>query len=186
MCAETVSGGPPRPDRRQIPDRLSLTASEAATTERIGHLPFDFAAAHAVLSLHRAANVVRGHLTQTVLRRHELTWTGFLVLWLLWIWRQLETREVAELAGISKATLTGVTATLVNRELVVRTPGTADRRLVVLSLSERGEELMAALYPQFNAAESEVVRDLSPAMLRTLTGALRQLVTTVEQRENSG
>ena len=63
------------------------------------HLPLDFGASHALLSLYRAANAVRGHLTNSVLRPHDLTWTGFLVLWTLWIWDSMETREVAESVG---------------------------------------------------------------------------------------
>ena len=82
---------------------------------RVEHLAIDFPAAHALSSLYRAANAARSHLTNTVLRPHDLTWTGFLVLWLLWIWDRMETRGVAESVGISKATLTGVANTLTKR-----------------------------------------------------------------------
>ena len=77
-------------------------------------MPVDIAAAHAVSSLYRAGNAARAHLTNQVLREHDLTWTGFLVLWLLWIWGEMTTRDVAQSVGVSKATLSGVAQGLRN------------------------------------------------------------------------
>lgn len=164
-----------------MPDQHTLAETERATTARVGHLALDFPAMHAVSSLYRAANAARSHLTNSVLRQHELTWTGFLVLWLLWIWERMETRRVAENVGISKATLTGVTNTLVARGLVTRIPGTVDRRLVELVLTPAGTELMDALFPEFNAAEAQLIAAVPREHLTCLTDALRQMVTTVEE-----
>ncbi|WP_271190459.1 hypothetical protein [Dactylosporangium matsuzakiense] len=58
-------------------------------------------ATEAVLHLHRAANAVRQHVEQEVLRPRQLTWTGFVVLRTVWAARRIETRHVAEQAGIS-------------------------------------------------------------------------------------
>ncbi|WP_243060107.1 MarR family winged helix-turn-helix transcriptional regulator [Nocardioides sp. SR21] len=164
-----------------MPDRHTLAETEQATRERVQHLPLDFAASHALLSLYRAANAVRGHLTNNVLRPHDLTWTGFLVLWTLWIWDSMETRDIAESVGISKGTLTGVAKTLASRELIERIPSTADRRLVNLKLSPAGVELMEEIYPEFNKTESRIVGDLDARELDTMTSALRTLVETSEQ-----
>src|SRR5215469_18071500 len=89
-----------------------LAATEKAMNARIGKLQLDFPAALAVSSLYRAANAVRNHLTNTVLREHDLSWTGFVVLWVVWIFDGLETRHAARSAAISKGTLTGVAKTL--------------------------------------------------------------------------
>mgnify|MGYP001765277548 CR=1 FL=1 len=166
-----------------MPDQHTLEETERATVERVGHLTMDFPAAHAISSLYRAANAARSHLANTVLRAHDLTWTGFLVLWLLWIWDRMETRRVAENVGISKATLTGVTNTLVSRGLVERIPSTVDRRLVELTLTPAGQELMVELYPEFNAAEAELVDGIGRRDLDRLTRNLRTIVETAE-REN--
>ncbi|MGD9957993.1 MarR family winged helix-turn-helix transcriptional regulator [Nocardioides sp.] len=166
-----------------MPDQHTLEETEQATLEHVGHLSLDFGAMQAVSSLYRAANSARSHLTNTVLRRHELTWTGFLVLWLLWIWDRMETRRVAENVGISKATLTGVTNTLVNRGLVRRVPSTVDRRLVGLELTPEGNELMETLFPEFNSAEARIVSGLDAEQVQQLTVALRQIVSTVEERD---
>lgn len=166
-----------------MPDQHSLEETERATQERVGKLAVDFPAAHAISSLYRAANAARSHLTNTVLRPHDLTWTGFLVMWLLWLWESMETRHVAESVGISKATLTGVTKTLMTRGLIDRVPSSVDRRLVELRLSDKGEQLMAELYPEFNAAEARLVAGIPPSDVDVLTGSLRHIVTVAEEHE---
>lgn len=163
-----------------MPDRHTLAETERVTSERLAHLDLDFAAARGVLSIHRAANAARAHLTATVLRPNGLTWTGFLVLWITWIWGSMETRHIAESVGISKATLTGVTNTLVDRGLIERIPSTQDRRLVSLALTPAGTALLDELFPKFNAVESQMVRDFEPAQLDSMTEALRTVVTTIE------
>lgn len=163
-----------------MPDQHTLEETERATRARVGALALDFPAAHAVSSLYRAANAARSHLTNTVLRPHDLTWTGFLVLWLLWIWGTMETRQVAESVGISKATLTGVVKTLVARGLVDRMPSDVDRRLVELRLSAEGQRLMVELYPEFNAAEAELVAGMAPVQVTGLTESLRHVVQVAE------
>ena len=168
-----------------MPDHHSLEDTERATQDRVGRLAVDFEAAHAVMSLYRAANAARSHLTNTVLRPHDLTWTGFLVLWLLWLWESMETRHVAESVGISKATLTGVMKTLVGRGLVDRVPSVHDRRLVELRLSDEGERLMSELYPGFNKAEAQLVDGLPAGDVAVLTEALRHIVKVAEEHDPS-
>lgn len=166
-----------------MPDRQTLAETERAVRVRVGGLPLDMPAADALSSLYRAANAVRNHLTQTVLRPHDLTWTGFVVLWVVWVWDGQETRHVAENVGISKATLTGVVKTLEARGWVARAVDPADRRRVRLSLTAAGVDLMERLYPEFNAEETRVVAALSPHRLRTMTGALRSLVLALEESD---
>jgi DNA-binding MarR family transcriptional regulator len=166
-----------------MPDRPTLAETEKAMSAHVSGLPLDYPAAAAVSSLYRAANAVRVHLTNSVLRQHGLTWTGFVVLWVVWIWDGMETRRAAENAAISKATLTGVVKTLESRGLITRQVSEADRRLVNLGLTPAGEALMKELYPHFNGAESEVVAGLPKQRLADLTTSLRQIVTDLEARE---
>ena len=163
-----------------MPDRHILAETERAMSLHLQSLPLNFEASAAVSSLYRAANAVRVHLTNTVLRQHGLTWTGFVVLWVVWIWDGMETRRAAESAAISKATLTGVVKTLEARGLLTRRVSGTDRRLVILELSDAGTELMTTLYPVFNAAEAEVVASLSEQNLTVLTDSLRQIVTDLD------
>ena len=165
-----------------MPDRHTLAETEKAMSAHVSQLPLNFPAAAAVSSLYRAANAVRVYLTNSVLREHGLTWTGFVVLWVVWIWDGVETRHAAENAAISKATLTGVVKTLESRGLLTRRISDTDRRLVNLELTSEGAALMKELYPIFNAAEAEVVAGLSPRKLSELTNSLRSIVTQLEAK----
>jgi DNA-binding MarR family transcriptional regulator len=163
-----------------MPDPRTLAETELAMNRHIEGLELDFAAAQTVSSIYRAANAVRAHITNTVLRQYDLTWSGFVVLWVVWIWDGMETRHVAESAAISKATLTGVVKTLEARGWIIREGLANDRRLVQLRLTQSGVDLMIELYPKFNAAESAVVRQLSERSKTNLARDLRSIVRTVE------
>ena len=165
-----------------MPDRHTLAETEKAMKDHVGALPLDFMAANALSNLFRAANAIRTELTNRVLRKHDMTWTGFVVLWVVWIWDGMETRHVAESADISKATLTGVVKTLEARGLIRREGDENDRRLVRLRLTEEGVTLMEKLYPEFNAVEAEVIRSLSERKVKDFTRTLRDLVNAVEQQ----
>lgn len=163
-----------------MPSHHTLVETEAAVSGRLTGVDIDADAMHAVSGIHRAANASRNHMTNTVLRPHDLSWTGFVVLWSVWIWGTPETREVAESAGISKATLSGVVKTLMARGWLTRTQSTSDRRFAHLALTSAGASLMEELFPQFNAGEQQLVADLTPEEVEVLTKALRKVVTTAE------
>jgi DNA-binding MarR family transcriptional regulator len=169
---------------RFMPDPHTLAETEAAMNQHVGELEIDIAAAQTVSSIYRAANAIRAHITHAVLRQYDLTWSGFVVMWVVWIWDGMETRHVAESAAISKATLTGVVKTLENRGWIVRESLANDRRLVRLRLTQSGIDLMTELYPKFNAAESAVVEHLSDSSKSRLTRDLRSIVRTFE--DNGG
>lgn len=162
------------------PGRHPLEATEQAVAERLRGLPLDLSATAAVSNLYRAAHALRNHLERTVLAPHELTWTGWVVLWVVWIQGERETRHVAAEAGISKATLTGVQGTLVARGLLLRRVHPDDGRRVLLSLTDRGQELMTELFPVFNAEESHVLADLDEAGRLALARTLRAVVVRVD------
>ena len=161
-------------------DQHTLAETERAMRSRVSGLELDFEAAHAVSSIYRAANAVRGYVTNEVLRPAGLTWTGFVVMWVVWIWDGIETRRAAEAAAISKATLTGVVKTLESGGWIERRAGEEDRRLVELRLTADGKALMEELYPRFNAIEARVVAGLSPSRQQSMTKSLRGIVTSIE------
>jgi len=134
-----------------------------------------------VSNVYRAANSVRNHLERTVLAPHGLTWTGWVVLWVIWIWGEIESRHVAAEAGVSKGTLTGVQKTLAAKGLVDRTVHPEDARRVLLSLTEEGERLMTEVFPEFNRVEAWMTTELSGVEKRELARGLRALVQRAEE-----
>jgi len=158
----------------------TLAATESAVSGRLAGMSLDMPAMAAVSNLYRAAGAIRNHFEHTVLAPCNLTWTGWVVLWVVWIWEEIETRHVAAEAGISKGTLTGVTSTLEKRGLVARRTHPDDARRVLLSLTPSGLVLMAELFPQFNEQQALVVESLSADEIKTLSAALRKIVVDLE------
>lgn len=165
-------------------DLQTLRETELAMRDHVEALAIDFEAAHAVSSIYRAANAIRAHVTNEVLRHYDLSWTGFVVLWVVWIAEKIETRHAAESAAISKATLTGVVKTLEARGWLEKSGRTDDRRLVELSLTTDGVALMEEVYPKFNAVESTVVATLSSRKRKEMTNSLRGIVTSLEETQS--
>ncbi|MGW0576620.1 MarR family winged helix-turn-helix transcriptional regulator [Streptomyces sp. NPDC002920] len=164
-----------------MPGHRSITQAEKLAEAKLGGIPVRRAQMAAVANIYRAASSVRQHLENSVLRGADLTWTAFVVLWVVWIWGETETRHVAEQAGISKGTLTGVSRTLEKRGLLKRAGHPTDGRLVLLSLTEEGEALMQRVFPAFNEEEAFVTGRLGDEECRSLAEGLRQVVLQVEE-----
>jgi MarR family transcriptional regulator, organic hydroperoxide resistance regulator len=158
----------------------TLAATERAVAQRISGLTIDMAAMAAIQNLYRAANAVRNHFEQSVLAPHQLTWTGWGGLWVIWIWDEIETRHVAVEAGISKGTLTGVLKTLETRGLVRRQAHPGDARRVLVTLTPAGAALMTELFPQLNAQESALTASLGEDSRLALAHLLRTIVADLD------
>ncbi|MFI2433327.1 MarR family winged helix-turn-helix transcriptional regulator [Streptomyces sp. NPDC018693] len=164
-----------------MPGHRSLAEAEKLAAAKLGGIPLRREQMALVSTIYRAASAVRQHLENSVLRGADVTWTAFVVLWVVWVWGESETRHVAEEAGISKGTLTGVSRTLEKRGLLRRTSHPVDGRLVLLSLTEEGETLMRRLFPAFNEEEAFVSGRLSDAECARVAEGLRQVVLQVEE-----
>jgi MarR family transcriptional regulator, organic hydroperoxide resistance regulator len=164
-----------------VTGQYTLDQTERAVAERLADLPVDHAALAAVSSIYRAAGAVRNHFEREVLTPHGLTWTGWVVLWVIWVWERIESRHVASEAGISKSTLTGVVSTLEGRSLVRRSNHPDDGRRVLLSLTPQGHQLMNTVFPALNARETAVMSALSASDRDQLTASLRGIVLHIEQ-----
>lgn len=158
----------------------TLAQTERSAATHLQGLDIDFAAQAALSNLYRAANATRKHFSATVLKESDLTWTSFVVLWVVWMQEGIETRQAAAEAAITKATLTGVIKTLEGRGLVRREGDAVDRRLVHLLLTPAGEKLMRQLFPKFNQQETHVVSTMGAKRLHELTEGLRSIVKLLE------
>lgn len=155
-------------------------AAEQAVRARIGHLPLDFEAMALLSNLHRVAAAVRRHFETHVLRDAHLSWTGFTVLWSLWIWGRMESRHLAAEANVAKATLTGVVDTLDKHGLVERRRDGRDRRQVSVGLTELGERTISELFPVFNRHETAIAHVVGdPDEIATTIRVLRRMLRAV-------
>ena len=165
--------------RISSPAPEEVLQAEIDIRHRLEGREFDFTAMSAVSNVYRAGTAVRNHMERTVLADHDLSWVAFTVLWVLWIWGAQETGHVAEEAGVTKGTLTGVIKTLMNQKLIKRTPHRDDRRRVSISLSAKGQRVIAELFPAFNAHEVAAVSALSESAHRELARLLRKVTNHI-------
>lgn len=159
----------------------TLVETERQVEARLGGLTLDYSAMAVASNLFRAANAVRNHFERTVLAENNLSWTAFVVLWVVWIWEPIETRQIALEGGFSKATLTGVLSTLESRGWLRRERSVADGRLVVVTLTDAGRALMATLFPAFNLQEQRITEPIDPAKRDELAEMLRLVTVGVEK-----
>ncbi|HZD81110.1 MAG TPA: MarR family transcriptional regulator [Actinomycetota bacterium] len=156
-----------------------LLPAERRVHQQLGHLPLDFVAMAAVSNLFRASVAVRRHMERKVLAEDRLSWTSFVVLWVLWVWGEMESRDLAAAVGISRPTSTGVVTTLEKRGWARRRRNAEDGRMVRVSLTAMGERKIAALFPRFNEEERTVTARLSQEEQESLAALLRSLLRTV-------
>ena len=157
-----------------------LLPAERKILEELGHLPLDFRAMWAISNVFRSSTALRRHLESTVLAPDRLSWTAFTGLWVLWIWGEMEARDFAAAVGISRPTATGVITTLRRRRFVRRRKGSADGRVVLLSLTPSGRRKIQDLFPRFNAEEARVASALSADDQDRLAVMLRGLTRGVD------
>jgi DNA-binding MarR family transcriptional regulator len=157
-------------------DPDGLLPAERKVLERLGHLPLDFRAMWAVSNLFRASAAIRRHMESKVLADDRLSWTSFVALWVLWVWGEMESRDLAAAVGISRPTSTGVVTTLERRGLVQRRRNAADGRMVRVSLTDTGESKIGELFPRFNAEEAAVTAHLSPEEQEAMAAMLRSML----------
>jgi DNA-binding MarR family transcriptional regulator len=157
-----------------------LLPAERRVLERLGHLPLDFRAMWAVSNLFRASAAIRRHMESKVLADDRLSWTSFVAMWVLWVWGEMESRDLASAVGISRPTSTGVVTTLERRGYVRRRKNAEDGRMVRVSLTERGRSKIEELFPRFNAEETVVTSHLSTEQQDAMATMLRSMLRTAE------
>ncbi|WP_394824216.1 MarR family winged helix-turn-helix transcriptional regulator [Pendulispora albinea] len=167
-------------DKRAV--RSELLPAESKVMEKLGGLPLDFRAMAAISNLFRASMAVRRRLEANVLASDRLSWTSFSSLWVLWVWGDMEVRDLASAVCISRPTATGVVATLKRRGLVKSRPGEHDGRTVFVELTTKGRRTIERVFPSFNAEEAAVASCLAPAEQDQLAGLLRSLLRGVDPK----
>jgi DNA-binding MarR family transcriptional regulator len=164
--------------------REELLPEEVDVLSRIGGEDLDLDAMLVVQNLYRAASALRARLESTALGPEELTWASFTMLFCLWVWGPLETRQLAAHMGVAKATVSGVTDTLERRGLVDRHVLDADRRLRMIRLTEAGTSTFTELFPRFNRHEAVACATLTRAEAEELSRLLRKLVQSVHDQSS--
>ncbi len=151
---------------------------ERRATERIEALGDDIDAASfaASFDLFRLGTRVMSDFDAAVHRPLGLSLAGFRVLFTLWVHGSLEVREIARLAGVSRAAVSGVVTTLERDGLAIRQRDQADGRLATVRLTPEGDDRLQVAYRSQNAREQQLFADLGAGELEAFTATLRKLL----------
>ncbi len=103
---------------------------------------------------------------------------GFRVLFTVWVFDELEPRQIAVLSGVSRAAVSGVVNTLERDGLAERSRDQTDRRLVTVRLTRAGLERVKAAYRDQNQREAKHFDVLSADELQTFSQIMRKLLAT--------
>ncbi|WP_235318339.1 MarR family winged helix-turn-helix transcriptional regulator [Planococcus sp. CAU13] len=115
-------------------------------------------------------------MDREVLADYGLSWTSFSMLYDLWIEESIETKKLAELAGVTKPTVTNITKTLERKELCYRKTGVRDRRMTYVTITDKGRRVMEDLYPKFHKGEAQIVSILSVAEQKQVSALIRKVI----------
>lgn len=159
-----------------------LLDAERLIEARLGYRHLDFDSMLSVSNIYRAATAVRRRAERGVLSEFGLSWGGFTTLWVLWVWGDMQTAELADECDLSKGTLTGVVKTLEKRGFVERRRVASDRRRVTVSLTPAGLETIERLFPRFNLYEGEMVGELSTTEKHELARLLRRVIVAAGEQ----
>ncbi|PXY31606.1 MarR family winged helix-turn-helix transcriptional regulator [Prauserella muralis] len=115
---------------------------------------------------------VRAHL-DAVVRPHGLTTAQYTALTALRVAPEQSSAQLARRSFVSAQTMQELVAGLERRGLVTRSPAPANRRVLRVRLTERGEDVLAELDRGMDELEREMLADLDAAQVQALRDALR-------------
>lgn len=154
-----------------------LLPREKETINTLTKLPMDslnLDAVAVVTNIYRIALGLRNKMEREVLSAYGLSWTSFSLLYDLWIENSIETKRLAELAGVTKPTVSNITKTLERKELCYRRVDNRDRKVTFVTITDKGREIKEEISLQSKKGPSplslaETV--LNPPMTRMLKKA---------------
>ena len=136
-----------------------------------------------VSNIFRVSVLFRSLAEKKFLDAHNLSFSGFTVLWVLWVFDKMESYQLADECGIAKGTLTGIVSTLEKHSFAERKPHASDGRRKIVQLTRKGRALMKRLFLQINALEKEFVAELKVNEIDDLSRMLRIVLHTPGHRK---
>jgi DNA-binding MarR family transcriptional regulator len=149
----------------------------------------DPSACEAYLNLLRTGDEVYG-VVERYLSEHHISQGRFSVLMLLWRTSQMRNGEVvcgenqvprtpaslADAAGVTRATMTGLIDTLERDGLVRREPDPNDRRMMSVELTSEGESFIKGMLPGHFRLMAQLMEPLSETERKTMVGLLHKVL----------
>ncbi len=135
-------------------------------------------ATEVLLTLNRASDLVTYDLEAAVHRPRGRSWSGFRLLFVVWLAGPMDPTAAARLTGMSRAAVSNLVKTLVADGLLDRVPDERDGRSVRLSLTDAGHEEMVSAFREHNEREFGWTDALTETEQRILVMLLGKLITS--------
>lgn len=105
------------------------------------------------------------------------SWAGFRILYIIWMFGEVEARDLARISGVSRQATSTVLATLEAAGLVERErTSTVDKRLVTVRLTPAGRPTFERAFVAQNALDSAIFGVLTEAERATLHSLLQRVL----------
>jgi DNA-binding MarR family transcriptional regulator len=114
---------------------------------------------------------------ESIHRAHGLTWAGFRILNMLWAVGDLTPSRLADLTGSSRASISSALNSLESSGLISRNTDTSNRRLVQVSLTDKGTQTFATSIPIQAQREQAWLAILNARELATLQKIVQRLMS---------
>jgi len=134
------------------------------------------------LNLVRISNLLIQDVESLVHRPSGWSWAGFRVMFAVLVTEGAQPRDVARLAGVSRASVSGVLNTLERDGLVVRERKSGDRRVVTVRLTPRGRRAIVDAFKRNHEVEKAWLAPLSRSDISTLVSILHRLRSPMQSR----
>lgn len=122
---------------------------------------------------HAFDSVKKAHSRQ--MYAHNLTAPQFHVLEVLQKTGPIPLKRISEELLVTGANITCVVDNLEKEDLVRRVPSKKDRRIINAELTDKGQEKIAKLFPEYSAGLSESMKGLTEGEKRNLIDLLQKI-----------
>ena len=89
-------------------------------------------------------------------------------------------KQLAENMDLSSSRLTRIIDELVKSGFVLRTEHRSDRRIFIISLTQKGKELAEDLYNNFNRLHEEIFSSITVSKQKTIVNSIEQILDSLE------
>lgn len=171
---QTAGDAPPSPAREELDYWSFVELAHTRLGERFA--PKLLQANQAILSLNRAAGAITYDLESTIHRPRLGSWAAYTLLFVLWNTGPLPSHRLAELSNMSRAAVSNMTKTLLNKGLIEKKPHSRDGRAIVLHLTEVGTKAIEETLGEEIGREQEWMSALTDIEQQLLIQLLHKLV----------
>ena len=127
--------------------------------------------------LHRTLDTIIPHYRK-VFKEHGISEQQWRILRVLWEVHDCTSAELAKKTLLPSPSMVGIIDRMTSKSLVTRQRSDEDRRIVHVSLTEKGQTLHAELMPQIDAVYKQIMSRCDSDAWQTMINTLQVIVDT--------